>query len=194
MKLYNIPHSGNSYRVRLMLGLLGLEAELVDLDSKAGDTHRPDFLKINRLGEAPALVDGAVTLRDSSAILVYLAKRYGNGAWLPEDAAGAGAVQQWLSVATNEIHNGPRFARAIAMGMVPGDLAHHQAQTRRLFAFMNGELEGRRWLAAPQATIADVACYPYVWNAHQGGIDMEAYRAMREWLGRVEALPGFVAM
>ena len=194
MKLFNIATSGNCHRVRLMLSLLGLSAEIVEMDHKAGALHTPEFLAINPLGEVPVLQDGTLIQRDSCAILVYLARRYGKPAWLPDDAESAAAIQQWLSIAANEIQNGPRMARAIVLGIVPGDLTARQAATRRLFTEMDRILREREWLAGASATIADVACYPYVWNAGDGGIAMNDYAHLLAWLRRVEALPGFVAM
>ena len=49
----------------------------------------------------------------------------------------------------------------------------------------------REWLAAEHPTIADVACYSYVAHAPEGGIMLEPYPAIREWLRRVEELPDF---
>jgi glutathione S-transferase len=59
---------------------------------------------------------------------------------------------------------------------------------------MNRILREREWLAGALVTIADVACYPYVWNAGEGGIAMNDYAHLTGWLRRIEALPGFVAM
>jgi glutathione S-transferase len=53
------------------------------------------------------------------------------------------------------------------------------------------ELAGRLWLVGAQPTIADVALYSYIANAPEGNVDLSAYKNVREWLGRIEALPGF---
>ena len=55
----------------------------------------------------PVLEDDGVVVADSNAILVYLAKKAGRTDWLPEDPAGAAAVQRWLSVAAGELAYGP---------------------------------------------------------------------------------------
>jgi glutathione S-transferase len=79
VKLYSYPESGNSYKVRLLLALLGREVEIVDVDLMLDEQHQPAYLAINPRGEVPALVDGELVLRDSAAILVYLAARDGGG-------------------------------------------------------------------------------------------------------------------
>ena len=49
------------------------------------------------------------------------------------------------------------------------------------------------WLVAGRPTIADVALYSYTARAPEGNVDLSPYPAVRQWLARVEALPGFVA-
>ncbi len=57
---------------------------------------------------------------------------------------------------------------------------------------MDGALAVRPFLAARDATFADVAAYSYVSSAPEGNVDLEPYPHVRAWLARVEALPGFV--
>lgn len=187
IELYEIPASGNSYRVRLFCGLIGKPYRSVAITTH-GD---PRVAALNPLGEAPVLVDGDVMLRDSQAILCYLARRYAPD-WLPLEASVLGAIHQWLALAANEIQNGPRMARAIIRGIVPGDLAAAQARAARVLALLEHRLAGRDWLESARPTIADVACYPYVWNADEGGLDLARHPALCAWLRRVAALPGYV--
>ncbi|KAG0730889.1 hypothetical protein G6F23_015848 [Rhizopus arrhizus] len=70
---------------------------------------------MNAFGQVPVIDDNGVVVADSNAILVYLAKRYGGGAWLPEDAAGAAQVQRWLSVAAGPLAGGPAAARLVTV-------------------------------------------------------------------------------
>jgi glutathione S-transferase len=77
MKLYHSPVSGNAYKVQLFLTLLGLEHELVPVDLAAGQNRTEEFLRLNPRGQIPVLVDGAATIWDSQAILVYLARSHG---------------------------------------------------------------------------------------------------------------------
>ena len=90
MKLYYHPLSGHSHRARLFLSLLGVEHELVEVDLMKGEHKSPEFLKLNRFGQVPALVDGGTTIADSNAILVYIAKKLGKTEWLPETPEAGG--------------------------------------------------------------------------------------------------------
>ena len=191
--LHGVKLSGHVHRVELLLRMLDLPYEFVaaPADVRAGAAFRA----LNPLGQIPVLQDGALTLGDSNAILVYLCKRYAPGsAWLPEDPVGAAAVQRWLSIAAGEIAFGPTSARAAALWNSPCDLARAHAISARLLAFMEDHLQERTFLAAPHATVADLACYAYLAHAPEGGIDIAPFPALRHWLARVEALPGFFAL
>ena len=76
MRLHSAPGSGNSYKVRLLLGLLGTTCEIVDYDTKGGETHAPGFLKnVNPDGKVPVLeLEDGTRLPESGAILCYLAE------------------------------------------------------------------------------------------------------------------------
>ena len=111
MKLYDLELSGNCYKVRLFAALAKIPLELVPVDFMGGEHKRPPLTNLNPWGELPILEDGKVILRDSQAILVYLAAQYGDENWLPRDAAGLGEVMQWLSTSANELQNGPCAAR-----------------------------------------------------------------------------------
>lgn len=185
--------SGHTHRVELMLLMLGLPYRFVPVTRET--LRSAEFLSLNPLGQIPVLQDGDLVLADSNAILIYLAKRYApKSGWLPEDAIGAHHVQRWLSIAAGELRYGPANARLVALFGRPGDPARCAEIAEQLLHFMEDHLARRHYLAAEQPTIADLACYAYVAHAPEGRISLEAYPSVREWLKRIEALPGFKAM
>src|ERR1700753_4200387 len=100
--LYDYELSGNCYKVRLLLSMLGLEHKLEPVEFYPSKLHKSDaFLRVNPLGQLPALTDDELTLRDAQAILVYLASQYDkSGQWYPSaNAKLAGEIQMWLSFA-----------------------------------------------------------------------------------------------
>lgn len=193
IRLHDFLLSGHAHRVRLMLSLLGLPHEIIPVDLAAGEHKGPAFLARNPFGQVPVIEDGDVTLADSNAILVYLAGRYGPR-WLPGEPLAAAQVQRWLSVAAGQLAFGPARARVIQLFGIPEDLTVAQKLAGWLFGQMETHLARRNWLAAEHPTIADVALYSYTAHAPEGGVPLDGYPAIRAWLGRVEALPGFVAM
>jgi glutathione S-transferase len=188
--LHGTALSGHTHRVELLLRALGLAFEFVPAPAEARSTEA--FRKLNPLGQIPVLQDGDLTLSDSNAIMVYLAKRYAPGsAWIPEEPVAAAQMQRWLSIAAGEVMHGPAVARMIAQFNLPDDPARAERIAARLLAFMDSHLQGRTFLAAEHPTLADLACYSYVAHAPEGGISLAPYLAVRAWLARVEALPFF---
>lgn len=142
----------------------------------------------------PILEDGKVVLRDSQAILVYLAAQYGDENWLPRDATGLGEVMQWLSTSANELQNGPCAARLADKFGYAIDKANTLERAARILPLIEAHLAAHQWLALGRPTIADCAVMPYVALAPEGGISLEAYPNIRQWIARIKALPGFIPM
>lgn len=76
IKLYRHALSGHAHRVEAFLSILGIQADIIDVDLANGAHKQPEFLKKNAFGQVPVLDDGTHTLADSNAILVYLATKY----------------------------------------------------------------------------------------------------------------------
>ena len=194
LKLYGYPISGNAYKVRLLLAFLNLPYEAINVDLMAGDTLTPEFKQLNPRGQVPVLCDGDVVIWDSMAILVYLARRYGNGEWLPNDAVQEAQVMQWLAVSENELLYGLARARSTLLLKRPFNLEQCQREGKAGLDVMEQHLATNTWLVAGQPTIADIACYPYVLLAPVGEVSLEPYPNVRQWLARMAALPNWVAM
>ncbi|MGO4763669.1 glutathione S-transferase family protein [Cupriavidus sp. 2KB_3] len=192
MKLFYHPLSGHSHRARLFLSLLGVNYDAVEVDLGAGAHKSPEYLKLNRFGQVPTLVDGSDVISDSNAILVYLAKKFKRQDWLPETPLAAAAVQRWLSVAAGEIAYGPAAARLITVFGASYSPEDTIARAHGILKLIDAELEGREYIAQDHPTIADVALYGYIARAPEGNVDLSGYKNINGWLRRIEALPGFV--
>ena len=194
IKLHRFFLSGHSHRVELFLSLLKLPYDLVDVDLAAGAHKQPAFLALNPFGQVPVIQDGDVTLADSNAILVYLASQYDSGEWLPREPLAAAAVQRWLSVAAGPLAFGPATARLATVFKAPVNAEEAIARAHDLFAVMEAGLKTTSFLTGNAPTLADVANYTYIAHAPEGNVSLEPYPQLRNWLQRIEALPGFVPM
>lgn len=195
INLYRHALSGHAHRAQLLLSLLGLDANIIDVDLMKGAHKTPEFLQKNLFGQVPVLEDGDVTVADSNAILVYLATKYDlERNWLPTDAEDAAEVQRFLSMAAGPVASGPAAARLV--NVFGAGLDHQKAidTAYALFDVLEQHLSEREWLATDHATIADVANYAYIAHAPEGDVSLENYPNVRGWLSRVEGLPGFVVM
>lgn len=200
MVLYDFERSGNCYKIRLLMALLKLDHERRIVDMPGGELESEAFLRLNPRGQIPVLVDGDQVFWDSTAILVYLARKYGGETWLPLDPAAMAGVMQWLALEQNEGRYGSARARAIALKLptrfaANGHLEECLEFARIAMAVLEGRLSGHRWLASTeQPTIADIACYPYTALSTDADIDLSPYPAIRRWFGDIEALPGYVPL
>ncbi|MDM0106899.1 glutathione S-transferase [Variovorax sp. J22R24] len=196
IKVYGPSISGHTHRVKLFLSLLGVPFETVDVNLRAGEHRTPEFLQRNAFGQVPVIEDGDTTLADSNAILVYLNERYAAdpARWYPRDPAGAARVQRWLSVAAGQLAAGPSVARVIVLFGQTRDATEVISRSHDLLRVMERELAERPFLAGSSATLADIANHTYIAHAPEGNVSLEAYPRVRDWLARVEALPGFVPM
>lgn len=198
LKLYGLKVSGNVYKVKLLLSLLGLEYEDIRVNLLEGEHKQPAFLALNPFGQIPVLVDGDLAFSDAQSILVYLARKYGNGTenqWLPNDPVKLAEVVRWLSAAAGEVRQGPETARLHYLFGLP-DISIDRANERASFILgkLDQHLANAEWLACEQLTIADVAVFPYVALAPDGKISLEPYPHVLAWIDRIKQLPNFVGM
>jgi len=194
MKLYMTDSSGNAYKVRVLASILKTPYEKVDVDWDAREHKQPAFLKLNPRGQVPVMeIDGKV-FWDSTAHLVYLARKYGGGKWLPSDPLAMAEVAQWLAFAQNEVFFGLQWARGVVKGFKTGNLEEYRGYGRRALEMLTWRLAKNEWLALDRPTIADIACYPYVKRAPEGGLALDAHPAITAWLKRCEGIPGWVKL
>lgn len=192
--LYDSPVSGNCYKVRLILTLLGVEFERREV-SVVDRSGRDEVLG----GLSPSLNVPAVVLEDgrplaeSNAILWYFAD---GTHYLPDDSYERAQVLQWMFF--EQYKHEPAIAVVrfwVAFSADPPPAAEIEAKRaagRAALDAMERHLADRDYLVADRFTIADIALYAYTHVAPEGGFDLAPYPAVREWLGRVAAQPGVV--
>ena len=195
IKIYSMPLSGHGHRARLAASLMGVPFEVVPVNEMEGERRGEAFLGLNPLGQVPVIVDGDRVVRDSNAILLYLAETYdGQGRFLPKDPGLRAEVYEWLGAAAGHIFRGPNMARLIELFGLPGDMEAAKAVSATIFDVMERRLDGRTWLVGDGPTLADIACYSYIAVADEGGLSLAGHPNLEAWLAAVEGLDGFVAM
>jgi glutathione S-transferase len=195
IKLYGHELSGNSYKVRLFLELLHLKYEWVGVDVRKGEHKTLEYLAINSFGQVPSLIDREIKLADAQAILVYLARKYGEEKWLPLDALPLARVVRWLSTTAGEIRQGVENARLHHLfGVTDINIDRANQKAEYILTQLDLHLNNRTWLECDRPTIADIAVYPYVALARDGKIDLDSHPNVLQWIERVKQLPGYVPM
>ncbi len=194
MLFYENPVSGNCYKVRLILALLGIEYERREL-SVIDHSDRVEVLG----GLSPSLnvptvvLDDGRPLAESNAILWYFAD---GTPYLPDDAYERAQVLQWMFFEQYKHEPGiavVRFWVSISEDPPPeAEIEARRAGGHAALRAMERHLGDREYFVGERFTIADIALYAYTHVAPEGGFDLEAYPAVRAWLDRVAARPGMV--
>lgn len=192
IRLYGSAMSGNAQKVRMALAFLGRDwrEEAADAATRQSEAFRA----LNPMAQIPVYIEGDFVLRDSQAIIAYLAARHCPGEWDGRTPEERGAIMVWLSHSANEIFNGPALLRAERLFGWSIDRDRAAAVAARILHVVEAHLEGRDWLVGGRLTIADIAASPYLALAPDGGIDLDAWPHIRDWTHRIAALPGFPSM
>lgn len=95
IKVYGDPGSGSRRRVVAAAAIMGVELQLVDVDLFKGESHTPEFLKLNPHGLTPVLQEDDVIIWEASAINLYLAEKVGSDL-LGRTQAERFEVLQWM--------------------------------------------------------------------------------------------------
>jgi len=195
VKLYWFYESGNSWKVRILLEQLGVPYEKVIVNLLKWEQKTEQFMsEFNPRGQVPVLEDEGRRFWDSAACLVYIARKYDRQDWLPIDAAGMAEVMQWVSLAATEIQFGLQYTRRGVMRdrWIAGNLAELQAIGRTALGALEWRLKNHDWLALDRITIADIACFPYVYYAHEAKLPLDdEYPGVARWVARCMAMPNW---
>lgn len=199
LTLYNFDLDENCYCVRLALGFLGREARLVAVDMVPGREHeKPPLIDLNPGADLPILVAGEIVVAGPLACLAFLARSDG-GPWrAPADPAAYAAFATWLEFAAGALAVA-REARAACLFGGAGDLDALVAKGRLALRRMEDRLTLRRldggvWFVGDRPTLVDIALFPVFALSRDWGVGHEEFPALRLWLRRFRALPGFRVM
>lgn len=197
LRVWGDVYSGNCFKVKLLLEQLHQPYEWIHVDVVGKQSRTPAFLAMNPNGRIPLLqtADG-VFLPESNAILHYLAD---GTRFLPADRLAHAQVLQWMFF--EQYSHEPYVATARYIVRYLGRPAEREETLRQKMApgyaaldVMESHLRTREFFVGGQYSIADIALYAYTHVAGEGGFDLSKYPAIREWLARVAAQPGYIGM
>ena len=185
----------NGYKPLLMLEELGAEYDLKPIDISQNAQFASSFLDISPNNRIPAIVDKApatdsapISVFESGAILIYLAEK--SGQFLPTSGAERVQVFEWLMWQMGGL--GPMAGQAHHfLGQATTNnyaIARYTKECVRLYDVLDRRLARRAFLAG-EYSIADMACYPWVWRHTRHLIDLNAYGNVKAWYERIAARP-----
>ena len=191
MKIYGDLNSGNCLKVKWVCDKLSRRYDWVDIDTMKGQTHTPEFLKLNGAGQVPVLeLDDGRTLAQSNAIIRYLAR---GTDLIPAETFLAAKMDEWLF--WEQYSHEPYLAtcrfQMVYLGQSRSELDTEKVK-RGYFALarMEHELKDRRFLVGDVLSLADVALLAYTRVAHEGGFHLDGYASVKRWTGDCEKTLG----
>ena len=196
MLLYDSAPSGNCYKVRLLLGHLGIAYERRELSVSDRSNRQAILGGLNPAQRVPTIVlDDGRSLAESNAILWY----FGEGTrYVPDDRYERAQVLQWQFFEQYDHEPNiavPRFWLHYKPGPIDqAALEARQAAGYRALDAMEKHLAGREFLVGSRYSLADISLYAYTHVAEEGNFDLGRYPAIRAWLARVAAQPGHVTI
>jgi maleylacetoacetate isomerase len=184
MRLYGYFRSSAAFRVRIALGLKGLEAENVFIHLRRNEQRAPDFLEVNPQGLVPALEEEGQVIIQSLAICEYLDETHPEPPILPGHPADRARVRALAEIVACDIHplNNLRVLRYLA-----DPLKHDEETVARWYNhWIAAGFEGFEKILASDGqagkfchgdtpTLADICLVPQVYNARRYKLDMAPY-------------------
>jgi GST-like protein len=184
--LYYYP-TPNTWKISIMLEELGLPYRIVPVNIMTNEQFAPEFLAISPNNRVPAIVDhdapgGPQSVFESGAILVYLAEK--TGRFLAPSGSARVAAMEWL------------FWQMSGLGPMAGQ-AHHFLRSAtegnsyaaerytnecaRLYGVLDRRLKIVQWLAGDDYSIADIACWGWVWYHRLHGQLLDDFPNVARW-------------
>ena len=188
--LYCFGESGNAYKAALTMTLAGFDWQPRYVDFFGGEARSPAFLALNPMGEVPVLVDGDLTLSQSGAIQMHVARSTGR---LGGDDA---QVLRWLLWDNHKMSSQCGTQRFL-MNFLPPEkrptevIAFNAGRLKAAFRTLDQHLAGRDWIVGNAPTLADTACCGYLFYPEPFGFDRADWPNIDRWLGHISALPGW---
>jgi len=197
MLIYGDKRSGNCYKLQLLLALLGKACEWIDVDILKGECRTDAFLAKSPNGKIPILeLDDGRVLSESNAIMHYLAS---GSTFIPTSPFTFATLLQWQFF--EQYSHEPYIAVAryinLYLGLPEDKKAEYEAKQAggyRALEVMDKQLSQTPFMLGNQISLADISLFAYTHVAHEGGFDLAAYPAIRNWITLIKDQKGFIPM
>ncbi len=192
--------TANGHKVTMFLEEAALAYRIVPIHIGRGEQFAPEFLRIAPNNRIPAIVDhapadggGPLSLFESGAILQYLADK--TRSFIPQDLRGRNMTLQWLYWQMGGL--GPMAGQnhhfvQYAPEPLPYAIDRYVKETSRLYGVLNRHLGDGRAFIAGDYSIADMACYPWIFPHERQRQNLSDFPHLKSWFHRVGDRPATV--
>ena len=196
IQLYS-DRTPNGWKIEIMLKELGIDYDFHHIDITTGDQFGKEFLAVSPNNKIPAIIDPQgpdnkeISLFESGAILIYLAENY-KSPLLPQEPRLKYETLVWLMFQMGGI--GPflgqahHFIRA-APQKIDYAITRYVNEASRLYKVMDNRLAEHPYLAADDYTIADIACFPWIFSHQWQHQNLDDFPNLQKWYTAIESRP-----
>ena len=202
MKLYNYFRSSASFRVRIAMGLKGLDYEYLPIHLQKGEQTQEPFASVSPERLVPLLQDGEHSISQSLAIIEYLDETHPEPPLLPKDPVGRARVRALSLDIACEIHplNNLRVLKYLVKDLGVSDEAkngwyRHWVETglEAVERQLADSKDSGRFCHGDTPTMADCTLVPQIFNAQRFGCRLEHVPTVMAVYERCMEHPAFIA-
>ncbi|KAJ6573099.1 glutathione S-transferase [Mycena vulgaris] len=206
LKLYAVPYpSAGSGLVYLVLAEKQIPFELVDVDLKAKEQKKPEFLAMHPFGQVPVIDDDSFIVYESRAICRYLAEKYADQGpnLFPKGLKERAMVEQGAAVESANFmpailkvfHEGGKRRRGLPFSQAVFDEA--LAELSAVLDVYEVILGKHKFLGGDEYSLADLFHYGYAPRLAESGIDIMTSKGrpnVTRWWNELTARPAWVKL
>lgn len=187
IKLYGMDASFFSNKVKMTANALELEYEFVNMDFKAGDMSKPEYLAIHPAGKIPGMDDDGFTLFESNTIIKYLADKKGNDLY-PKALKQRAVIDQWTDFSNIHIGNAISkvlgnkiFAPMFGMPVDEQSMADGLKFFEKFLPIIDTQLGKNKYLASDILSLADITLFSILEPCEVAELDLAPYNNVVTW-------------
>lgn len=194
IQIYGSPRS-SAGRCFLMLEECGLTYQVMPMNMANKEHKTAEFLKLNPNGKIPCMVDDGFVLWESAAIVQYLAEKH-KPEMLGVGITDKALVQQWSFWTMTEAQP-PLVDILIQKIFMPEDkrdtglIARREKQLPNLFAVLENELKGKKFLVGNVYSVADIMVGSAINLAMGVGESFAQYPNIKAWMNEMQSRPAW---
>lgn len=186
----------NGHKITIFLEEADLPYKIIPINIGKGEQFSPDFLRISPNNRIPAIVDHdpldkgvPISIFESGAILLYLAEK--TNQFISPDFRERNETLQWLfwqmaglGPMAGQNHHFSQYAPEI----IPYAINRYVKETSRLYRVLDKQLADREFIV-DKYSIADMACYPWIFLHEKQGQNLNDFPNLKRWLTLIKSRP-----
>ncbi len=190
--------SSNVQAVMWCIGELDIPHKRIDAGFKYGVTDTDNYIAMNPNGTVPTIQDGVnKPLWESGAILRYLAGKYADDEFWPNDPVARANVDQWSE--WSKINIAMMFTSPIFWHVVRTPIAKRDpeiirksiAKLENSLLIAEHQLQKNSYIAGTSFTLADIQFAHVLYRYYDIAIDRTPLESVREYYHRISMRPSY---